>query len=152
MALSTNLHLPVDDTDIPLGSITAYPGIAPDKPFTLGKGEPNVDHCFVVESDSSKIPLDTRHGAMKKLLLMSHPSTKLHLDIYSTEPAFQFYTGQFVDVAAIEDSPAKPPRAGICVEPQRYINAVNVPEWRNQVVLKRGETWGARSLYKSWKA
>ena len=152
VALSTNLHLPVDDTDIPLGNITAYPGIAPDKPFTLGKEEPSVDHCFVVESDSSKIPLDTRHGAMKKLLSMSHPSTKLHLDISSTEPAFQFYTGQFVDVAATEDSPAKPPRAGICVEPQRFINAINVPEWRNQVVLKRGEVWGARSLYKAWKA
>jgi aldose 1-epimerase len=83
---------------------------------------------------------------------MSHPVTKLHLDVSSTEPAFQFYTGQYVDVAAAEDSPAKPPRAGICVEPQRYINAINVPEWRNMVVLKRGEIWGARTVYKAWKA
>ena len=152
MTLSTNQHLPVDDTDIPLGHIAAYPGIEPDKAFTLGKSEPNVDHCFVVESDSSKIPVDTRSGALKKLTSMSHPSTKLHLDIFSTEPAFQFYTGQFVDVAAAEGSPARPPRAGICVEPQRYVNAINVPEWRNQVVLKRGGTWGVRNVYKAWKA
>ena len=152
VTLSTNQHLPVDDTNIPLGNITAYPGITPDESFTLGKSEPNFDHCFVVESESSKIPLDTRPGAMKKLISMSHPSTKLHLDIFSTEPAFQFYTGQFVDVPAADDSPARPARAGICVEPQRYINAINVPEWRNQVVLKRGELWGARSLYKAWKA
>jgi aldose 1-epimerase len=152
VTLSTNQHLPVDETDIPIGHIGSYPGIEPDTPFTLGKSEPNVDHCFVVDSDAPKIPLDTRRGAMKKLISMFHPSTQLHLEIFSTEPAFQFYTGQFVDVAAAEGSPARPPRAGICVEPQRYINAINVPEWRNMVVLKQGEIWGARNVYKAWRA
>jgi aldose 1-epimerase len=89
---------------------------------------------------------------MRNLVSMCHPSSKLHLDIFSTEPAFQLYTGQFVHVAAADDSPAKPPRAGICVEPQRYINAINVPEWRNTVVLKRGQMWGARTVYKAWRA
>jgi aldose 1-epimerase len=144
--------LPVNDTGIPIGQIGSCPGVELGKAITLGKFEPNVDHCFVVDCDASSIPLDTRRGALKKLVLMSHPVTKLHLEIFSTEPAFQFYTGQYVDVAAAEDSPAKPPRAGICVEPQRYINAINVPEWRNMVVLKRGETWGARTVYKAWKA
>jgi aldose 1-epimerase len=144
--------LPVDETDIPLGYVGAYPGIEPEKAFILGKSEPNIDHCFVVESNASKIPLDTRAGAMRKLTSMSHPSTQLHLEIFSTEPAFQFYTGQFVDVAEAQDSPARPPRAGICVEPQRYINAINVPEWRNMVTLRRGEKWGARTLYQAWKA
>jgi aldose 1-epimerase len=135
-----------------MGHIGPYPGIEADKAFTLGKLEPNVDHCFLVDSDPSKIPLDTRRGPMKKLVSLFHPSTQLHLEISSTEPAFQLYTGQFVDVAAAEGSPARPPRAGICVEPQRYINAINVPEWRDMVVLKRGQTWGARSVYKAWKA
>ena len=143
--------MPVNDTGIPIGHIGPYPGIEPGKAFTLGKFEPTFDHCFVVDCDAPNIPLDTRRGALKKLISMSHPVTKLHLDVFSTEPAFQFYTGQYVNVAAAEDSPAKPPRAGICVEPQRYINAINVPEWRNMVVLKRGETWGARTVYKAWK-
>jgi aldose 1-epimerase len=144
--------LPVNDTGIPIGQIGPYPGIEPGKTFTLGKFEPTFDHCFVVDCDASSVLLDTRRGALKKLVSMSHPATELHLEIFSTEPAFQFYTGQYIDVAAAEDSPAKPPRAGICVEPQRYINAINVPEWRNMVVLKRGETWGARTVYKAWKA
>lgn len=150
--MSTDQHLPVDDTNIPIGHIASYPGIERGKPFILGKSEPNIDHCFLVESDPSKIPLDTRKDPMKNLVSMFHPSSKLHLEIFSTEPAFQFYTGQFVDVPAAEDSPARPPRAGICVEPQRYINAINVPEWRKMVVLKRGQMWGARTVYKAWKA
>jgi aldose 1-epimerase len=135
--------LPVDDTNMPIGHMASYPGVEPGKAFTLGKSAPNIDHCFLVESDASQTALDTREGPMRNLVSMWHPSSKLHLDIFSTEPAFQFYTGQFVHVAAAEDSPAKPPPAGICVEPQRYINAINIPEWRNMVVLKRGPMWGA---------
>jgi hypothetical protein len=29
------------------------------------------------------------------------------------------------------------PRAGICLESQGYINAINVPEWRDMFVVKR---------------
>ena len=152
VTLSTDQHQPVDDTSIPLGTIEAYPGVEAGKSFTIGKTEPNIDHCFVVDADASSISIDTRTQPLKELVTMFHPSTGLHLQISSTEPAFQFYTGQFVNVPATEGAPAKPPRAGICVEPSRYVNAINVPEWRNMMVLKRGEKWGARNLYKAWKA
>lgn len=75
----------------------------------------------------------------------------------STEPAFQFYTGKYIDVDEIKDVEVeggrvekRGPRSGFCVEPSRYVNAVNVPEWRGQVVLKREETYGSRVVYKGW--
>lgn len=150
--LETVKYQVIDDTAIPIGPIEDFPGITAGRSFTLGETEPNIDHCFVIDTDGSNVPLDTRARPLTKLVTLSHPSTHLHLEISSTEPAFQFYTGQYVDIPATKDSPAKPPRAGICVEPSRYINAVNVPEWRNQVVVKRGQVWGARSVYKAWKA
>lgn len=45
---------------------------------------------------------------------------------------------------------ARGARAGFCVEPSRYVNAVNVDEWRAQVLLKRGEVYGSRVVYKGW--
>ena len=57
-----------------------------------------------------------------------------------------------MDIPEKEGSPKKVARCGICVEPSRYINAVNVEDWRGMVVLKKGEVWGARSVYKAWKA
>lgn len=150
--LTTIKHLPVDDTNIPTGTVEDFPGLQANKAFTVGAKDPFIDHCFVFDQKAPKVPPDTRSLPMRRLVEMSHPSTGLHLEILSTEPAFQFYTGDYVDVPASADSPAKPARAGICVEPSRYINAINVPEWRNQVLLRRGQIWGSKSIYKSWKA
>lgn len=88
---------------------------------------------------------------MQKLVAAYHPDTKIHLEVWSTEPAFQFYTGKYVDVPAVGGLPARPARAGFCVEPSRWVNAVNVPEWKDQTVLKKGETYGARIVYRAWK-
>lgn len=83
---------------------------------------------------------------------MSHEATGVHLDIFSTEPAFQFYTGRHINVPASEHGPKRGPRSGVCVEPSRYINAVNVPDWRNMAILRQGQLYGAKHTYKAWKA
>ncbi|KAK6378908.1 hypothetical protein LTS17_006611 [Exophiala oligosperma] len=152
VVLHTSKHLPVDDTDIPLGTVRDFPGIEAERPFVLGPQEPDVDHCFVVDTDTKDLPLDTRQRPLKPLISVSHPKTKIHLDIFSTEPSFQFYTGKYINQPATADTPARGARAGFCVEPGRFINAVNVPDWENQVVLKRGQTWGAKTVHKAWKA
>ena len=46
--------------------------------------------------------------------------------------------------------PAKGARAGIAIEPSRYVDAPR-EEWRGQCLLKKGEVWGAKSQYRAWK-
>ncbi|RVX75264.1 hypothetical protein B0A52_00616 [Exophiala mesophila] len=151
--LSTSKYLAVvDENLIPTGTIEDFPGVEADTPIKLGETGPVFDHAFVVDTDTSNIPLDTRKGPLRKLAGFSHAGTALHIDFFSTEPAFQFYTGEHINAKAAAETPARGPRAGFCIEPSRFINAVNVPEWRNQVVLKKGATWGARTVYKAWKA
>jgi aldose 1-epimerase len=79
-----------------------------------------------------------------------HPKTGIHLEVLSTEPSFQFYTGDFTNVPAVEGLSAKGPRSAFCCEPGRWVNAVNVPEWKNMSLLKKGETYGSRIVYKAW--
>jgi aldose 1-epimerase len=149
--LSTNQCIPLDDTGIPHGHIGPYEKVHTDKPFVLGTDETDVDDCFLIETDPSKVPLDTRTQPLQLLGQFHHPSTKLHLEIYSTEPAFQFYTGTGIDVPAVNGVPARGKRAGFCVEPSRYVNAPNVPEWRQMTLLKKGQIYGSKIVYKSWK-
>jgi aldose 1-epimerase len=151
VTLTTSLHLPVDNTSIPLGSIEAYPGINANEKFTLGATEPDIDHCFIKNDVPASIPLDTRSLSLNKLASFYHPGSKMHLEVHSTEPAFQFYTGKYIDVKAVGDLPARGPRSGFCVEPSRYINAINTDEWKEMVVLKRGEKYGSRSVYRAWR-
>jgi aldose 1-epimerase len=148
--LSTAKYLEVDNDLIPNGRIGLFPGIEADQQFVLGPSHPDIDHCFVHNDDPASIPLDTRSLPLNKLASFSHPETAIHLEVLSTEPAFQFYTGKFIDVPEIEGAPARGPRSGFAVEPSRYINAVNEDAWRGMVVLKRGQQYGSKIVYRAW--
>ncbi|KAG9235369.1 putative bifunctional protein gal10 [Amylocarpus encephaloides] len=152
VTLCTNQYLPVNDGGIPTStSTTAYPGVESSKPINLGPEEPDIDDCFIVSPPSaSSIPLDTRRSPLTKLVTAYHPETKINFEVLSTEPAFQFYTGKYIDVPEVEGQVARGKRSGFCVEPSRYVNAVNVPEWRGQVLLKKGEKYASRVVYRGW--
>ncbi|KAF2144733.1 uncharacterized protein K452DRAFT_316665 [Aplosporella prunicola CBS 121167] len=152
VTLSTDYHLPVDDTAIPTGAIEPYPGVTAKLPFTLGEKEPAIDHCFIMNPEFLDVPVDTRPLPMQKLAAFYHPDSKIHLEIHSTEPAFQFYTGNFLDVPEVDGIPARGRRSGFCVEPSRFVNAANVEDWRGQVLLKRGQKYGSRIIYRGWAA
>ncbi|KFY84131.1 hypothetical protein V500_09570 [Pseudogymnoascus sp. VKM F-4518 (FW-2643)] len=147
--LSTNLYLPVDEHGIPTGGPQVYDAADLSK-VTLGVTEPDVDDCFVFDAPPNSIPIDTREQALKKLVTAYHPRTKIHLEVLATEPAFQFYTGKYIDVPSVEGLPARGARSGFCVEPSRFVNAANVDEWKGQVLLKKGEVYGSRTVYRGW--
>ncbi|KAI9738359.1 MAG: hypothetical protein M1834_008860 [Cirrosporium novae-zelandiae] len=152
VTLSSHQHIPVDEAGIPLeGGIKPYPGVIANQEFVLGAEEPDIDHCFIMNDSPSSIPIDTRKLPIKLLAAFYHPESKLHLEVHSTEPAFQYYTGRFIDIPAVEGAPARGKRAGFCVEPSRYIDAVNKEEWRGMSVLKKGQVYGSKTVYKSWK-
>lgn len=152
VTLLTNKYQVVDDGGIPTGPIVEYPGVSAQKTFTLGEKEPDIDDCFIANTDPSSIPIDTRSSPLQKLASFYHPESKIHLEIHSTEPAFQFYTGKYIDVPAAGDAPARGARSGFCVEPSRYVNAINVPEYKSMMVLKKGEKYGTKIVYRGWHA
>ncbi|KAI9759855.1 MAG: hypothetical protein M4579_002062 [Chaenotheca gracillima] len=150
--LSTNQYLPLDDGGIPTAGPTTHASIPDNKPFTLGPKDPDLDDCFITNSNPSSVPLDTRTSPLTLAASFYHPKTRLNLEVLSTEPAFQFYTGKYIDVPAVGGAPQRVPRSGFCVEPSRYVNAINVDEWRSQVLLKKGQVYGSRIVYKAWKS
>ncbi|KAF2501422.1 galactose mutarotase-like protein [Lophium mytilinum] len=151
VTLSTSKHQVLDSTGIPTGPIEDYPGVTAGKTFTLGEDKPDIDDCFIVNAEPSSIPVDTRGLPIKTLAAFYHPASKLHLEVLSTEPAFQFYTGKYIDVPAVEGAPARGPRSGFCVEPSRYVNAVNIPEYQGMVLLRKGEKYGSKIVYRGWE-
>jgi len=146
--LSTNLYLPVDEFGIPTGTLAPYEGVVADQKFVLGPQKPDIDDCFVFNTPS--IPIDTRSEKLKVLVTAYHPESKIHLQVLSTDPAFQFYTGKYINVPEVEGIPARGARSGFCVEPSRFVNAPNMKEWKNQVLLKKGQVYGSRTVYRGW--
>ncbi|KAL8420698.1 hypothetical protein RB594_003479 [Gaeumannomyces avenae] len=149
--IATNSYLPVDDGGIPTGGIKPFSKFEGKKPFTLGPEEPDIDDCFIANERPSSVPVDTRSQPLVRHVHASHPDSGIHLEVLSTEPAFQFYTGKYIDVPQVASLPARKARSAFCVEPSRYVNAVNVDEWKSMMVLKKGEKYGARIVYRAWK-
>lgn len=150
VTLATNNHLPAKEDSIPLGNPEPFPGIDTTKPFVLDTTGPEFDRCFTTTTNPSSVPIDTRAQPLALNITAFHPKSGIHLEVLSTEPSFQFYTGDMTDVPAVEGLPARGARSAFCCEPGRWINACNVPEWKDMVVLKKGDTYGARIVYKAW--
>uniref|UniRef100_L2FP43 Bifunctional protein gal10 n=1 Tax=Colletotrichum fructicola (strain Nara gc5) TaxID=1213859 RepID=L2FP43_COLFN len=147
--LATNAYLPREN-GIPTGGPAPFPGIEGGKALELGVDGPEVDDCFIVNEKPDSVPIDTRKEPLKLHVHAKHPKNGVNLEVLSTEPAFQFYTGEGIDVPAVEGAPARGKRSGFCVEPSRWVNAINVDGWKSQMLLKKGETYGTRIVYKAW--
>ncbi|EEB07834.1 gal10 [Schizosaccharomyces japonicus yFS275] len=98
-----------------------------------------IDNCFVAKADGFK--LDTRGDEMQTIVEAHHPSTGFKITAATTDPAFQIYTGDFVNIGPYKA------RAGFCVEAQRYLEAINNEHWNKQVILRKGEVYGSDTIY-----
>ncbi|KAI4122043.1 MAG: hypothetical protein LQ338_006028 [Usnochroma carphineum] len=158
VTLGTDQYLELDQNQIPTGKITTFSSIPPaGTSFTLGATAPAIDDCFVIDTTApTSCPLDTRNLPLRHVATISHPDTGLHLNIESTEPAFQFYTGDGLYIPEVETEkgvkiPSRGKRSGIAIEPSRYVDCAGREEWRGMCRLRRGEFWGAKSVYRAWK-
>lgn len=137
---TTNFYLKVNsETSLPTGDIVEWQNDI-TKPTKL---DPNIsfDNCFIVDREASKFCLDTRKYSLKYIVEAIHPSVPVKLVVSTTEPAFQLYTGDGNDICEFQS------RSGFCVETGRFINALNNEKWSKQVILRKGEVYGARSKF-----
>lgn len=140
-------------THIPTGQLSDSPAVPEGRGFfKLDKNGPSLDHCFVVDPltlDNGKI--DTRGHELSLMVHMKHPKTQANLQVYSTEPVFQVYTGDGTNVPRLDgEIRAFGPRSGIAVEPARPTNAANYNTWNPWVYLHKGEKYGSKTVYVSW--
>jgi aldose 1-epimerase len=138
LMLAADTYLPVDATLIPTGELASVAGTPFDftSPHRIGarigqvKGDPpGYDHCFVLRGQK---------GALELAAHVRHVGSGRTMEVYTTQPGVQFYTGNFLD-----GGPAGggyPRNAGFCLETQHYPDSPNRPEFPS-VVLRPGETY-----------
>lgn len=76
------------------------------------------------------------------------PNSGIEMQIFTTEPGIQFYTGNFLDGKVKgKKGIAYPKRSAICVETQHFPNSPNCPNYPS-TVLRPGETYRSECIYK----
>ena len=151
VTLQADKFLPVDESLIPTGELKAVAGTPFDftKAYTIGerindakdvqiKYGKGYDHCWVFTEAGNEL---------KKVASVYEPTTGRVLEVSTTEPAIQFYSGNFLDGTVIGKGgiPAKF-RTGFCLETQHYPDSPNQPKFPT-TVLKPGETYQSTTVY-----
>ena len=151
LQLKADEFVPVNDELIPTGDYAAVTGTPFDfnsmkkigkdiesshEQIRIGNG---YDHSWVLKEYNSKIRL---------VSTVVHPSTGRVLEVYTTEPGMQLYTGNFLDSTL----PAKGGgtygrRSGFCLETQHHPDSPNQPKFPS-VVLEPGQTYRSETLFK----
>jgi len=90
------------------------------------------DHNWIVNGDLNKL----RPAARVK-----DPKSGRVLTLDTDQPGIQFYSGKFLDGSNKGKGSTYNQYDGFCLETQKYPNAINVPAWKDQVILKPGQTY-----------
>ncbi|GAA4193204.1 galactose mutarotase [Streptosporangium oxazolinicum] len=128
-------YLPVDATQIPTGELAPVAGTPFDftSPREIGEriADPllggGYDHCYVLR------------GGIE----VREPAGGLAMEVTTTEPGVQFYTGNVLDGVAT----AYGKHAGLCLETQHFPDSPNRPHFPS-TVLRPGEPFESTTTYR----
>jgi aldose 1-epimerase len=151
LTIEADRYTPVDEALIPTGELAAVDGTPFDfrKPATIGArinaAHPQLrrgngyDHNWV---------LNKRGDALQLAARVVEPKSGRVLEVATTEPGMQFYTGNFLDGSMTGKSDrAYGRRGGFCLETQHYPDSPNQPEFPS-TVLRPGSTYSSRTVFK----
>ncbi|KPM47256.1 aldose epimerase family protein [Jiulongibacter sediminis] len=145
-------YLPVDSGLIPFGEPAAVEGTPFDFTTSHAIGERindttdvqiatggGYDHAWVFTDSSDEMKLGAE---------VYHPATGRFMQMYTTEPAVQFYTGNFLNGSLVGHDDVKyDNRWGFCLETEHFPDAPNKPEYAS-TLLRPGETYTTSTMYK----
>jgi aldose 1-epimerase len=142
-------YLQLDDYQIPTGiliPINQNQDMDFSKLKRFGEGLHTVtqfrgyDHFFI------KKEVDTFEKAVKVIC------NNIGLELWTDAPGFQLYTGNWLDGScAAKDGSNYGQYSGFCLEASYPPDSLNLEEWREKVLLKKGHVWKRRDLYRIFK-
>jgi aldose 1-epimerase len=150
LMLAADFYTPVDSTLIPTGKIDSVSKTPFDfnVPVAIGKRIDDAheqlkigngyDHNWVLKSNK----LTDLAGSLYE------PVSGRLMEIYTTEPGIQFYSGNFLDGS--QEGHANKPyvfRYGLALETQHFPDSPNQPDFPS-TLLKKGEKYAQTTIYK----
>jgi len=159
LTLYADRYTPVGAGLIPTGAISPVAGTPMDflSPTAIGARIAEVgdsprgyDHNYVVNAPSAALPPPTDTAGAGPLLHVAtvrDPSSGRVMDVWSTEPGVQFYSGNFLDGSITgKKGVAYRQYAALALETQHFPDSVNHPNFPSYV-LKAGATYRSATLY-----
>lgn len=153
LMLNADAFTPVNNTLIPTGEIRPVEGTpfdfrnatpigarigASDEQLRFGLG---YDHNFVIRRDAGD-------DSLVLAARVTEPTSGRVMEVYTTEPGIQFYSGNFLNGSLTgKGGVAYQRRTGFCLETQHFPDSPNKPDFPS-TILHPGERYQSRTVYK----
>jgi aldose 1-epimerase len=150
LRVNADRFTPVDETQIPTGELKAVAGTPfdftrataiggrierEDEQLRRGKG---YDHNYVLNKRGARLSLAAE---------VYEPTTGRAMEVWTTEPGVQLYTGNFLDGVRGKGGKVYNFREGFCLEAQHFPDSPNRPAFPS-TVLRPGRTYTQTTVYK----
>lgn len=143
--INADRYVIVDESLIPSGDLPVVEGTPLDfnTPMKIGARIDSVpggyDHCYVVNKEAD---------VMELIATVTEPESGRVMEVYSTEPGVQLYTGNFLDGSNTgKNDIIYYKHYGLCLETQHFPDSPNQPDFPS-TILKPGEKYTHSTVYK----
>ena len=152
LTINAKKYLPTDATAIPYGDAETVEGTPMDftKPYPIGErinddfqqllyGK-GYDHTYVLNKKFDK--------EFSFCARCESPKTGIVMEVYTTEPGMQLYTGNWMtDKLTGKNGMKYPERSAVCFETQHFPDSINNPDYPT-TELHPGETFTSKTAFK----
>jgi len=142
---------PVDATLIPTGELRAVAGTPLDfrKPMTIGSRIEAKDEQLTRGHgyDHNWVLTKSQPEALTLAAVLSDPKSGREIELSTTQPGLQFYSGNFLDGKPAGTGTVFAHRTGLCLETQHFPDSPNhlaVPA----TILRPGQTYAEKTVLK----
>lgn len=152
VTINADKYLPTDDTAIPLGDAEMVEGTPMDfrEPQTIGS---RIDDDFQQLEfgngyDHNYVLNKKFNNEFSFCARCESPKSGIIMEVYSTEPGLQLYTGNWMtDKLDGKNGLKYPKRSAVCFETQHFPDSVNRPDYPT-TELHPGETYKSKTSFK----
>ncbi len=150
MQINADKFTPTDKGSIPTGKLRSVK----DTPFDFTT--PNVIGDRIGQTDEQikfgsgydhNWVLNGQNNTLKLAAIVSEPNTGRVLEVLTTEPGIQFYTGNFLNGEKGKNGKSYQKRDGFCLETQHFPDSPNRPAFPT-TVLKANQKYTQTTVYK----
>jgi aldose 1-epimerase len=149
LTLMADKYTPVDDGLIPTGEIVPVKGTVLDftRPVPIGARIDQVPIAPPVGYDHNYV-LNSGGGVLALAATVKEPKTGRVMDVLTTEPGIQFYSGNFLD-GTLTGKAGKPypKHAAFCLETQHFPDSVNHANFP-PTILQPDRTYKTTTVYR----
>ena len=150
LKINASNYTPVGPDKIPTGEIASVENSAYDFRSFQSLGSMMLQKDGKIEFGSGyddNFVIDKKEVGIAHACTLRDPISRRQLEIWSTQPCLQLYTGSFLDGSYSRNGHAFNHHHGVCLESQAYVDAVNQKNFPTTIVLP-DDVYQEKTVYK----